>query len=213
MPPHTDIRWLDVDEVDAVVAAAVAGPHEQIDRALFRTAAMTRLRQGELIALRWRDVDWTAAKIRVRQSHVVGEFGKPKSKRSERSVPMADDVAAELDRLSRRRRRSATTTWCSPTRTPAGHCGRRRSLRRFRAALRAAHLDETHRFHDLRHTFGTRMAAAGVAMRTLQEWMGHRDLATTQRYADYAPSAQEASLVAAAFARTPDPRERASGAA
>jgi integrase len=43
------------------------------------------------------------------------------------------------------------------------------------------------RFHDLRHTFGTRMAAAGVPMRTLQEWMGHRDLKTTLIYADYAP--------------------------
>ena len=43
------------------------------------------------------------------------------------------------------------------------------------------------------------MAAAGVPMRTLQEWMGHRDIETTQRYADYAPSAQEAALVAAAF--------------
>ncbi len=43
------------------------------------------------------------------------------------------------------------------------------------------------RFHDLRHTFGTRMAAAGVPMRTLQEWMGHRDFKTTMIYADYAP--------------------------
>ena len=45
------------------------------------------------------------------------------------------------------------------------------------------------------------MAAAGVPMRTLQEWMGHRDLATTQIYADYAPNAREAEMVAAAFVR------------
>jgi hypothetical protein len=64
----------------------------------------------------------------------------------------------------------------------------------------SAGLDAAHRFHDLRHTFGTRMAAAGVAMRTLQEWMGHRDIATTQRYADYAPNVREAELVARAFA-------------
>jgi Phage integrase family len=57
------------------------------------------------------------------------------------------------------------------------------------------------RFHDLRHTFGTRMAAAGVPMRTLQEWMGHRDFKTTLIYADYAPAANEAELVNAAFAR------------
>jgi len=35
---------------------------------------MTGLREGELIALRWRDIDWTASRIRVRQNHVLGEF-------------------------------------------------------------------------------------------------------------------------------------------
>jgi integrase len=45
------------------------------------------------------------------------------------------------------------------------------------------------------------MAAAGVPMRTLQEWMGHRDIETTQRYADYAPRTRDAELVAAAFTR------------
>lgn len=77
---------------------------------------------------------------------------------------------------------------------------RRHPRRRYRKALRAAKLDESHRIHDLRHTFGTRCAAAGVPMRTLQEWMGHRDIATTQRYADYAPSTREAEMIAAAFA-------------
>ncbi|MDO8209650.1 tyrosine-type recombinase/integrase [Conexibacter sp. CPCC 206217] len=70
-------------------------------------------------------------------------------------------------------------------------------------------MDESHRFHDLRHTFGTHMAAAGVPLRTLQEWMGHRDLTTTQRYADYAPSEHEGEMVAAAFARPAPPRDAA----
>jgi integrase len=78
-------------------------------------------------------------------------------------------------------------------------------LRRMRKALKAAGPDEAHRFHDLRHTFGTAMAAAGVPMRTLQEWMGHRDIETTQRYADYAPRTRDAELVAAAFRRDDDP--------
>ncbi len=42
------------------------------------------------------------------------------------------------------------------------------------------------RFHDLRHTFGTRMAAQGMPMRVLQELMGHRDFKTTLIYAGYA---------------------------
>jgi hypothetical protein len=45
------------------------------------------------------------------------------------------------------------------------------------------------------------MRAAGVPIRTLQEWMGHRDYKTTLIYPDYAPAANEAALVNAAFAR------------
>ncbi len=54
-------------------------------------------------------------------------------------------------------------------------------------------------FHDLRHTFGTRSAAAGVPMRTLQAWMGHRDYQTTMRYADYSPSDHETEMIDKAF--------------
>jgi site-specific recombinase XerC len=45
-------------------------------------------------------------------------------------------------------------------------------------------------------------ATPGVTLRTLQEWLGHRDLATTLIYADYAPASREAALVEAAFAGT-----------
>jgi Phage integrase family len=55
-------------------------------------------------------------------------------------------------------------------------------------------------FHALRHTFGTRMAAAGLPMRTLQERMGHRNLATTEIYADHAPDpAYGAAFAESAF--------------
>src|SRR5215210_3890489 len=60
---------------------------------------MAGLRHGELIALRWRDVDWLAGRVRVRQNHVLGEFDTPKSVRGMRSVPMADRLAGKLDRL------------------------------------------------------------------------------------------------------------------
>ena len=74
-------------------------------------------------------------------------------------------------------------------------------LRAFQRALARAGIRRM-RFHDLRHTFGTRMAAAGVPMRTLQEWMGHRDLRTTLLYADYSPGAHEVDLVNDAFSST-----------
>jgi integrase len=200
VPEFTEIRYLDLDEVDSLVNAAVPGPYEAIDRALYRTAAMTGLRQGELIALRWRDVDWTASRVRVRQNYVRGQFGTPKSRRSSRSVPLADEVAGELDRLFQTSARQGDDDLVFADPHTGGPMERAGILRRFRRALKTAQLDAGHRFHDLRHTFGTRMAAAGVPMRTLQEWMGHRDIATTQRYSDYAPSPHEAELVARAFA-------------
>lgn len=72
--------------------------------------------------------------------------------------------------------------------------------KRFGAAIEAAGVRSI-RFHDLRHTFGTRMAAAGAPLRSIQEWMGHRDYKTTEIYADYAPDpVQGARWAEAAFA-------------
>jgi integrase len=184
-----------------MVAHARPGPFQTIDRALYVTAAMTGLRKGELVALRWRDVDWPAGRIRVRQNYVRGAFGTPKSKRSTRSVPMVDEVAGVLERLFQ------STAWQDDDDLVFAHPATGSVLpkanvtRRTRAAMKSAGLSPAHRFHDLRHTFGTTMAAGGVPLRTLQEWLGHRDLATTQIYADYAPSPREAEMVAAAFAR------------
>ena len=104
VPEATEIRFLTLVEVDALVASARPGMFQPIDAAMFLTAAMTGLRKGELVALRWRDVDWMAARIRVRQNYVRGEFGTPKSKRSTRSVPIADEVAGALERLFKQSR-------------------------------------------------------------------------------------------------------------
>ena len=112
---------------------------------------------------------------------------------------MADEVAGELERLFQRSRWQGDDELVFAHPQTGGPLTKANITRRMRAALKAAGLDTSHRFHDLRHTFGTRMAAVGTPLRTLQEWLGHRDLATTQRYADYAPSSGEADLVAVAF--------------
>jgi hypothetical protein len=71
--------------------------------------------------------------------------------------------------------------------------------KRFKDAVGRAEIRPI-RFHDLRHTFGTRMAAAGAPLRNIQEWMGHGDYRTTLIYADYAPDpVQGARWAEAAF--------------
>lgn len=203
-PDDTEIHHLDLHEVDAAIRAVPADDLGQTDRVLYLTAAMTGLRQGELLALRWRDIDWAAAKVRVRRNYVRGHWGTPKSKRSSRAVPLADELAAELEHHFQRSHYQGDDdlVFGDPHRgTVLDHS---HLVRRFKRALRTARVREI-RFNDLRHTFGTTMAAAGVPMRTLQEWMGHRDFKTTLIYADYAPSAHESAMVARAFDRGAGP--------
>ena len=210
-----DVRFLTSEELEALLRAV---PGEDIlgptDHALFMLAAMTGLRQGELVALRWRDIDWPAGVVRVRRTYSRGEWGTPKSRRSSRAVPMADRVAAELDRHFQRSayRSDDDLVFCHPHTGNPYDASKLRE--RFYATMKAAGM--SHRcglkggitFHSLRHTFGTRMAAVGVPMRTLQEWMGHRDFTTTLIYADFAPDpAGGAAFAALAFGGiTPQPR-------
>jgi len=197
----TAIHFLDHAEVEALLAAVPGGDFGQVQRVLYLAAVMTGMRQGELLALRWRDVDWTAQRLRVNRNYVNGTFGTPKSRRGSRSVPLADRLGGELDQLHQASAFQADDdlAFANP------HTGRPMNghtlTRTFQHALDAAGVRRV-RFHDLRHTFGTRMAAAGVPMRTLQEWLGHRDFTTTLIYADYSPGAHEVDLVNGAFSST-----------
>ena len=193
-----DIHFLETEEVEALLRAVPDDALGRVERVMYLTAAMTGMRQGELFALRWRDVDWSARRIRVRRNYVRGQFGTPKSKRSTRSVPLAARVAGELELLFQASRDRSDDDLVFAHPATGKPIDRSKLLKRFKAALRTAEIREV-RFHDLRHTFGTRMAAQGVPMRVLQELMGHRDFKTTLIYADYAPSEREAEWVEQAF--------------
>ena len=181
-----EIRFLAPDEVDALIEAAPDDELGATDRALYVLAAFTGLRQGELVALRWRDVDAQAGLLRVRRSYTRGRFGTPKSRRSSRAVPMATRVVKELEQHFCRTEfpHDDDLVLCHPATGAPYDASRMR--KRFYAALNRAGVRRV-RFHDLRHTFGTRMAAAGAPLRAIQEWMGHADYQTTLVYADYAP--------------------------
>jgi integrase len=197
---ETRIKFLDQPELERLLAL----PHPSdafgsIEPTLYLTAAMTGLRQGELIGLRWRDIDLTARKIRVVSPYVRGEFNDPKSEDSGRSVPLAKRVADALAPLRDQTLYPADSdlVFCHPeTGRPLD---RSKLIRRFKQALERAEVRGI-TFHELRHTFGTRMAANGVPLRTIQHWMGHADAKTTQIYAHYQPSDAEAETVDTAFA-------------
>jgi integrase len=92
-----DYDFYSREEIEALVRAAAS---EQ-DAAVYLTAAMTGLRRGELVALRWRDVDFAGQAIRVRANYSFGELVTPKSGKV-RTMPMVRAVAKALARLGQR---------------------------------------------------------------------------------------------------------------
>jgi integrase len=191
-----DIRFLTAEELDSLLAATPDDRLGRMERVIYLAAAMTGMRRGELLALRWQDVDSNNKLIRVRRNYTKGQFGTPKSRRSSRAVPLADTLGTEL------RRHFDSSDFQGELELVFGHpvsgnvLDPSRLRKRFQAAARRAGLRPV-RFHDLRHTFGTRMASAGAPMRAVQEWMGHGDQRTTLIYADYAPDISEGAKWAA----------------
>jgi integrase len=197
-----DIDVFSPEEVHALVRAAAS---EQ-DAALFLTAAFTGLRRGELLALHWRDVDFAGSVIRVRGSYSEGQLTTPKSGKV-RSVPMAPAVASSLAKLGLRSDFVADDDLVFIG-VAGSYLDASALRRRYKDALTRAGLRPL-RFHDLRHTFGTRVISK-ADIRRVQEWMGHASIQTTMQYLHYAPRAEDARLVADAFALppTPDPATR-----
>jgi integrase len=193
-PPLTRSGDIDVFSPEEVWALVRAAASEQ-DAAVFLTAAFTGLRRGELLALRWRDVDFAGSVIRVRASYAAGALTTPKSGRV-RSVPLAPDVAEALAKLGQRGKLTGDDDLVFPG-DWGGYMDGSALRRRYDAALKRAGLRKL-RFHDLRHTFGTRMIGK-ADIRRVQEWMGHADIQTTMKYLHYAPRAEDARLVAEAF--------------
>jgi integrase len=155
--------------------------------------------RGELRALHWEDVDWSLGVIRVRRSFTHGNEGAPKSGKV-RSVPLVDQAARALDRLSRRTRWTADghLVFVSEVGDVLDESALRR---RFYAALSAAGLGHLRQrrgnrkpltFHDLRHSFGT-LAIQTYPPSVVQAYMGHADLQTTMRYIHHQPQHDAAS--------------------
>jgi integrase len=167
------------------------------DAELIRVAAYAGLRQGELLALRWRDIDFTGSALTVARAMSAGVESTTKSGRVRR-VPLADQAAAALDRQSRREHFTAPgeLVFCNVLGRSLDGSALRRRYRRAQIAAEIRPL----RFHDLRHTFGSLLAARGVDVVTIQKAMGHSALSTTSRYLHARPASEQAQAFTDAFA-------------
>jgi integrase len=215
-PERGPLAFYSPEQVEALARSLAAGGHrdpsrpalsrEEIeararedvqDAELVRVAAYAGLRRGELVALRWRHVDFLARKITVRRA-LSGdtELRSTKSRRF-REVPLPDQAASALDRLSRRGEFIGPDDYVF-----ANRFGRRLDpsalRRRFERARDAAGL-EALRFHDLRHTYGSLLVAGGIDLASVKAAMGHSRITTTERYIHARPARELAERFTAAL--------------
>lgn len=161
--------------------------------ALYYVAIRCGLRQGELLGLRWSDVDLERGTISITSQLQWGNRTRTKTKKSRRTVPIPADVV-EIVRwhlTNQTQERGGSEDWnrdglvfCSENGTSISA---RNLDRQFKAFLSRAGLPEI-RFHDLRHTYATRSLADGMNLHTLSRRMGHSSITVTaDRYGHLEP--------------------------
>ncbi|MCW5829294.1 MAG: site-specific integrase [Deltaproteobacteria bacterium] len=167
--------------------------------ALMILALTTGLRQGELLALDWKDLDLAAGTVSVRKTlvEIKGEFsiGEPKTAQSNRQVRLPE-IAVQVLKVHKEKMLAegniSAPVFCD---SDGGYIRKSNLLRRdFRGILKAAKLPMI-RFHDLRHTFATLSIAEGVPIKVIQEALGHSSVTLTLgTYSHVLPSMQEEAV-------------------
>ena len=216
-PERARLDFYSPEEIEALARALAAGRHRDPSRAavstgeavarsdedcqdaeLVRVAAYTGLRRGELVALRWRDVDFERRKLVVRRAVSADvETTSTKSRRA-REVPLADQAAGALARLSQRGDFTSADDYvfCNRLGRRLDGSALRRRVERARHAAGLRPL----RFHDLRHTYGSLLVAGGVDLASVKAAMGHSRITTTERYLHARSASELADRFTRAFA-------------
>ncbi|HWF57112.1 MAG TPA: site-specific integrase [Candidatus Dormibacteraeota bacterium] len=209
---HPEMQVLSVDQARALLATARTGRYAELE-ALYVLALTTGMRRGELLALRWADVDVVKRTLTVtgtlqRVKHSDGtstlERARPKTKTSMRQIPL---TAAAVDALKRHAQRQGqqravagsewTDTGLAFTNERGGAVEPRNLLSRsFAPLLSEAGIPHV-RFHDLRHTAATLMAAQGVHTKVVSEMLGHASVGITlDLYSHVTPSMAQQAVTA-----------------
>jgi len=190
-PPRSvqhEMRALNPGQAARLLTAAQGDRHE----ALYAVAVALGLRQGEILGLRWQDVNFETGKLQVRVAlqRVKGQpprLVEPKTRQSRRTIAMPRTIAAQL-RAHRTRQleeqllageRWQGERWGLVFPSTIGTPLEARNLvTRYKALLERAGLPDI-RFHDLRHSCASLLIAQGIPARVVMETLGHSQISLT----------------------------------
>ncbi len=157
---------------------------------LYYLELATGLRRGELLGLKWEDIDLERGDLRVRRqvSRINGEVVEAplKTKNAYRTLPLAEDTVSVL---REQRRKVGNSPWVFPS-PNGGPISPDSVLHMLHRVLKRAGLPKV-RFHDLRHTFATLALQNGVDVKTVSGMLGHFSAGfTLDTYAHITSAAQ-----------------------
>lgn len=169
------IRFLEEDE-EAVVRNAIREEWPE-GESEFDLVLNTGMRRREYYELKWENVD-----LRRKIVTVYGKGGY------RRFIPLNSSARAALEKLYAA---SDGSPYVCPHKKSSEQNDFRRKLEK---CMKKAGIENFRAYHDLRHTFASRMVMAGVDLRSVQELLGHRSIVTTLRYAHLSPDHQKANV-------------------
>jgi integrase len=167
------VRYLNNDERERLLTACRASAWPRL-YLLVLMAVTTGARRGELLGLRWKDVDLD------RGEAVIGEDVETETKNGDaRSLILLPLVVTEMQRFAPKdAHKNTALVFCSKLRPSQPYA----TAEAFRDAMKAAGI-KNFRFHDCRHTAASYMAQHGASLLEIADTLGHRQLRMVQRYA------------------------------
>jgi integrase len=163
--------------IPAQIPRLLAALREPV-RSMVLVGLLTGLRVGEILGLRWKDVDFDANEMRVEQACYRGSFGLPKTKGSKRTLPLPEAVITALTSIQEHARRRSSDDLVFQTRngTPFSDTNLlHRDLKPAGRQIGAPWLS----WHALRRTHATLLQHAGGSLKDAQAQLGHSKLSTT----------------------------------
>ncbi len=183
---HREIKTLPVEQLQSFLREArESGVFE-----LYYLELATGLRRGELLGLKWEDIDLERGDLRVRRqiSRINGEVVEAplKTKNAYRTLPLAEDTVSVL---LEQKKKAGSSPWVFPS-PNGGPISPDSVLHMLHRVLKRAGLPKV-RFHDLRHTFATLALQNGVDIKTVSGMLGHFSAGfTLDTYAHVTSAAQ-----------------------
>ena len=193
-PPRknqTEMHIFSVDEMTRFLSQVSGDRFE----ALYILAFTSGVREGELLGLRWQDVDFPGRTIQIRQAVQETDDDKftlaePKTSYSRRTIPLPETTMQTLAEHWKRQiiesermgdKWNSTLNLVFPNGYGTIMIPHNITKRSFKRHLLAVGMPRAVRFHDIRHTHATQLLAMGVNVKAVSERLGHADVATTLR--------------------------------